>query len=189
MCGIQRSINNTENDTQIIGVIGIAGEYGTSTGEPLNPRATRLKTASSPSDRKKEGVRLLLHGAKYPPNKSGKNQQAVIDFLCDRKDQDRRREIPGNTTRDEDGKDGKDGKDGEDGNGEDEDEDDPNPADGQETDDGEGGKLKFLSYDDVQGTQVLSLEWTTKYACEDSSNEGRGSSSGHWGFFTWFIIM
>lgn len=173
-------MNRVENDTQIIGAIGIAGEFGQSTGEALNPRATRLKTSPSPTDRKQEGVRLLLHGAKYPPNKDGKKQQAVIDFLCDRKDPEKRNHIPEVRPRDK-----------ADGDGDD-DEEDPLPNDRQETDDGEGGKLKFLSYEDVEGTQVLSLEWTTKYACEDSSAGGGGgdkSSSGHWGFFTWFIIM
>jgi autophagy-related protein 27 len=121
-----------------------------------------------------------MHGAKFPPTKNGIKQQVVIDFLCDRKQQNRRGESSGNTTKDEDG---------EEGNGEDEDEDDPNAADGQETEDGEGGKLKYLSYNDVQGTQVLSLEWTTKYACEDPNTEGRSHSSGHWGFFTWLVIM
>lgn len=123
-----------------------------------------------------------MHGAKYPPDKDGLKQQVVIDFLCDRKQQDRRRENSGKTTREEDGEEGS-------GEGGGEDEKDPNSADGQETDDGEGGKLKYLSYNDVQGTKVLSLEWTTKYACEDSSKEGRSSSSGHWGFFTWLVIM
>lgn len=184
MCGFQRTFNSIENVTIVSRAIPIAGEYGTSTGEPLNPRATRLKTSTSPSDRQKEGVRLLLHGAKYPPNKEGKRQQAVVDFLCDRKEQDRRRGILGITEREEDGEDGGDGGDGSGDGGE-----DSNPADGRETDDGHGGKLKFLSYDDMEGVQVLSLEWTTKYACEDSSSGGSGASSGHWGFFTWLIIM
>ena len=151
-----------------------------STGEHLNPRATRLKTSPSPTDRKREGVRLLLHGAKYPPDK-----QAVIDFLCDRKEQDRRRrDVSGIAMRDEDGGDGGDGGDEKGG-----DEGDPIPTDGQESEDGEGGKLKFLSYEEVQGTDVLSIEWTTTYACEDSTPGGDSSSSGHWGFFTWLIIM
>lgn len=129
-------------------------------------------------------MRLLLHGAKYPPDKSGKKQQAVIDFLCDRKEQDRRREVSGIATRDEDGGDGEDENGGDGG-----DKEDPIPTDGQESEDGEGGKLKFLSYEDMQGTDVLSLEWTTTYACENSSPGGDSSSSGHWGFFTWLIIM
>lgn len=140
-----------------------------------------MKTSSSPDDRKKEGVRLILHGAKYPPNKDGKKQQAVIDFLCDRKEQDRRRTrtLSRSTARDEDEKEGKGVND----------EDDSNPTEGQETDDGEGGKLEFLGYDGSEGPKVLSLKWTTKYACEDSSDKGTGSGSGHWGFFTWLIIM
>ena len=184
VCGIQRAFNSIKNVTMIYGAIPIAGEYGLSTGEPLNPRATRLKTSTSPSDRQKEGVRLLLHGAKYPPTRDGKKQQAVIDFLCERKEQDRRREISRIAKRDEDKEDG-----GDEGDGNGDGEGDSNPADGQETDDGQGGKLKFLSYDEGQDPMVLSLEWITKYACEDSSSGGSGASSGHWGFFTWLIIM
>lgn len=182
VCGLQRTFNSIENVTIISGAIPIAGEYGAgSTGEALDPKVTRLKTSDSPSDRQKEGLRLLLHGAKYPPTKSGKKQQAIIDFLCDRKEQDRRRQIPWITKSDENGEDGGDGNgDGDEGS---------NPADGREIDDGQGGKLKFLSYDEVEDVKVLSLEWTTKYACEDSSSGGSGTSSGHWGFFTWLIIM
>lgn len=175
VCGLQRIFNPIENSTEVYGAIPIAGDYGLSTGGALDPKVTRLKTSDSPSDRQKEGVRLLLHGPKYPPNsKSGKKQQAIIDFVCDRKEQDRRR--------DEDGEDGGDKK----GEGD----EDSNPKDdGRETDDEDGGTLKFLSYDDVQDVQVLSLEWTTKHACEGSSSGGSSASSGHWGFFTWFIIM
>ena len=184
VCGLQRAINDIENSTTIVGAIPIAGKYGLSSGGALDPKATRLKTSDSPSDRQKEGVRLVLHGPKYPPApaKNGQKQQAIIEFLCDRKEQDRRREVPGITGRDDDGEEGGDKK----GNGD----EDSNPEDdGGETADGDGGKLKFLSYEDVNDVQVLSLEWTTKHACEDSSSGGSSASSGHWGFFTWLIIM
>lgn len=35
---------------------------------------------------------------------------------------------------------------------------------------------------------VLTLEWRTKYACENVEG-GAGKEKGNWGFFTWFIIM
>lgn len=129
-------------------------------------------------------MRVLLHGPKYPPSpaKNSKKQQAIIEFLCDRKEQDRRRGFSGITERDDDGEEGGDKKGGGD-------EDSDPEDDGGEVDDGQGGKLKFLSYEDVQDIQVLSLEWTTKYACEDASSGGSSTSSGHWGFFTWVIIM
>lgn len=168
VCGIERSINAFENSTQIIGAIPIAGEY-LNTGENLNPKWTRLKSSPSASDRAKEGLRLEMNGAKYPQDETGKKQKAVVEFLCDAPEQSRRRWL---AARDDDTKDGKD-----------------DPEARKEVDDGHGGRLKFLSYDDVLDTQVLSLEWRTKYACENSTDRGQDSGSGHWGFFTWLIIM
>lgn len=156
--------------------IGIAGEF-LSTGEPLDPKWERLKLSASPGDREKEGLRLQMNGAKYPPGKTAKKQKAVIEFLCDakpEKKQDRRRGTSGLSTTSKDDDD--DGEDVED------------PEAGDVTEDGQGGRLKYLSYEDVGGTMILSLEWTTKYACEDAKQEP-APSSGHWGFFTWLIIM
>lgn len=167
VCGIERSINTFENSTQITGAIPIAGEY-LDTGESLNPKLTRLKSSPSANDRAKEGFRLEMNGAKYP-EENPKKQKAVVEFLCDAPEQSRRRWL---ATRDDDPKDGKD-----------------DPKAGEEVDDGHGGRLKFLSYDDVLGTKVLSLEWKTEYACENSADRGQSSGSGHWGFLTWLIIM
>lgn len=36
---------------------------------------------------------------------------------------------------------------------------------------------------------VLTLEWRTKFACENVEGGGGGKEKGNWGFFTWFIIM
>lgn len=51
--------------------------------------------------------------------------------------------------------------------------------------------LQFTSFgpgDD--NTYLLKLDWRTKYACDDYLSDNKGKSSGgHWGFFTWFIIM
>jgi autophagy-related protein 27 len=49
------------------------------------------------------------------------------------------------------------------------------------------GTLKYTGYDRKVPDSVvdtLRLEWTTKYACEKDTPAG-----GHWGFFTWFLIM
>lgn len=63
----------------------------------------------------------------------------------------------------------------------------------------EGGKaevikgdpsLKYVGFDNQPGTDVdiLRLEWRTKHACESQKDEDT-AKSGHWGFFTWFLIM
>ncbi|KAK5242509.1 type II membrane protein, partial [Cryomyces antarcticus] len=62
----------------------------------------------------------------------------------------------------------------------------------------EGKSLRFVSYkpEGDHGVGTLRLEWHTKYACEsqkdvdDSPPSGKTpSSSSHWGFFTWFLII
>ena len=56
----------------------------------------------------------------------------------------------------------------------------------------DGKSLTFVSYGSIDDkTDVLRLNWRTKYACEDFEDDDDESSSkgSHWGFFTWFIIM
>ncbi|KAL8771018.1 MAG: hypothetical protein Q9209_003437 [Squamulea sp. 1 TL-2023] len=170
ICGIRRLINTFENTTSFEDAIPIAGKYTLHGGTELDPDITRLKTSSSASDREKEGFRLELHGPKYP-DKGGKKHKAVFEFLC----ADRAEEKRGLGRRDEDG-------DGE----------EDHSATGEVADDGHGGTLRYIDYTEVGEEKVLSLEWRTKYACEDAKKrEDKSSSSnkGHWGFFTWFIII
>lgn len=176
MCAIERLYNSNENANGTIEkVIGIAGDYF-QTGEHLDPKWTRLKSSVSPGDRQKDGLRLEMNGAKYPPDKSGLKQKAVVEFLCNAKEQERRGVLfAGIDVREENGNGG-------------EDSDTEDPEAGEEIDDGKDGKLKFLSYEEVEGLMVLNLEWKTKYACEGAKKE-TPTSSGHWGFFTWLIIM
>ncbi|MCJ1470140.1 hypothetical protein MMC07_008785 [Pseudocyphellaria aurata] len=170
ICAITRLYNPIENiNGTIESAIGVAGEYQHSTSEALNPKWTSLKSSPSADDRQKDGLRLEMNGAKYPPDSSGKKQKAVIEFLCNAKEEERRRGV-------------RPREDDDDG----EDEEDPNAPD--EVDDGKGGRLKFIEYVDVEGTMTLNLEWKTKYACEDVKPDP-ASSTGHWGFFTWLIII
>ncbi|KAL9586060.1 MAG: hypothetical protein Q9212_001150 [Teloschistes hypoglaucus] len=167
ICGIQRLINTYENSTSFMAAIPIAGQYTLHGGTELDPEITRLKTSSSPSDREKEGFRLSLQGPKY----EGRKQKAVIEFLCLDKAEERDLRARGEkegTLQDDDG------------------EEDHSATD-EVSDDGHGGTLKYLDYDVVGDDKVLSLEWRTKYACEKGESPAR--SSGHWGFFTWFIIV
>ena len=125
----------------------------------------RLKTSKSTSEREKEGIRLELNGGKYQQQK----EKAIIEFLCLKDDKKTEK-------RDDEEEEGGD--------------EDSHDADGKVQDDGEGGKLTWISWDvEEDDTQVLRLQWDTKYACEDAASNARGSGGGHWGFFTWLIIM
>ena len=52
--------------------------------------------------------------------------------------------------------------------------------------------LGFVSYgaaEEEEETDVLKLEWRTRRACEGDMRRGEKGKGGHWGFFTWFILM
>ena len=135
----------------------------------MDPKQLRLKGSESTSDHEKEGVRITLNGGKH----DGQKQKAIVEFLCLR---DEKSEEIKRMAEDEDDGDG--GKNKE------------HDKSGEKQDDGHGGTLKYISWGNEDDTKVLRLEWNTKYACEDSDgSDEEGSSSGHWGFFTWLIIM
>jgi autophagy-related protein 27 len=155
----------------------------------IDAKFTLLSKSGSNADADRQGVRAELHGGKYPFNAGGRDQMAVIEFVCD----------PERT--------GLEGDDKDEGDGLPDDNDDDN----KDKDDGEkeerrwdlgkreqGGKgqcedsdasLRFCGYgpedDEKTKVDVLRLEWRTKYACKDAPAD----SNGGWGFFTWFIIM
>lgn len=164
VCAIQRLTNTVENVTTITDTIPIAGDYGLSIGGDLDPQWKRLKSSDSPADREKEGVRLEVNGGKY----EGKKQKAFIDFICIPKDpkEEERRDWNEYLT-----------------------EEDDTDKSGEEVDDEHGGKIKFMSWENEEDAKALRLEWHTWYACEDAVGGNNLSSSGHWGFFTWFILM
>lgn len=150
----------------------IAGEFVHSTGGHLDPLWTRLKGSPSSADRDKEGLRLEMHGGK---DDDGNKQKAIVEFLCPPKHTERRYLSNVVTADDEDDKKGED-QEGADKSGE-------------ETDDDNGGTIKLLSWDNEGDTKILRLKWDTQHACEEAEGGGSDSSSGHWGFFTWFILM
>ena len=162
-------------DERLSRVIAIAGEYGPSNGRALDPKYTRLKDSASNSDGK-EGVVVELHGGKYPDNKSGIPQKAIIEFLCDQK-------LGGNE--------------GFNGQSEmadsmyhgametrDDEKDEPDLPDPDK-----GKSLQFVSYKREGELDVLRLQWKTKFACEGAADKAPGDVSSGWGFFTWFIII
>ena len=160
------------------GAIPIAGADALGGGH-FDPQWTRLKTSDSQSDRDKEGMRLKMGGGSYLSDLKVRDQKAVVEFLCDHKDEsgERKRALLATDESDEGGNVA------------------GTPSEEErekkkQTDDGQGGVLKVISYALVGEDDILSLEWRTKYACEDRTDDDAGeSSSGHWGFFTWFIIM
>ena len=179
VCAKQTLIDPDNGTTMNASTIAIAGEFSHTTGGALDPKWTRLKTSNSLADREKEGLRLVMNGGKYENRK----QKAIIEFIClpGSKDADRRRDdIP--IIYEEEDDDNAWGDDANDGDNDDD------KSEGV-TDDGHGGKLKFIKWEEEEDAKVLRLEWDTKYACEDATVSGDKSSSGHWGFFTWFIIM
>ena len=169
VCGIERVTNNRTNGS-FLDAIPIAGNY-LHEGASLDPKWTRFKASSSHGDREKEGLRLEMHGRKHDHF----NQMAVVEFLCDadKEKEERRQGLPNLRLRQE------------------KDDDNAVPHFNQEEDDGNGGLLKFQGYNEADHTKILSLEWTTRTACEDAVDDEpeKGSTSGHWGFFTWLIIM
>ncbi|KUL81398.1 hypothetical protein ZTR_10985, partial [Talaromyces verruculosus] len=136
-----------------------------------------------------EGVRVKISGGTIPEPELKKKYpaSAIIDFQCDpnrtgleglKNDDDLDQATDSKLRRREDSDEGKDGdKEGE---------DKPAPK---------TSSLTFQSFslvDDKEGF-VLRLDWKTKYACEDYKREnpgsGGGNGGGHWGFFTWLIII
>ncbi|KAL9620880.1 MAG: hypothetical protein Q9160_004662 [Pyrenula sp. 1 TL-2023] len=147
-------------------IIPIAGNYATSSGRALDPKYERLKA----KDSNHEGIRMELKGGKY--NK--RNQKAVIDFYCDES-------RTGNEDKDsaEEAVDRRRASDDE----------TEEPADDNKS-------LHFISYGPDDETDILRLDWYTKYACEDApkgddddADDDRKPKSAGWGFFTWFIVM
>ena len=104
---------------------------------------------------------MEMHGGKFQKRK----QKAVIELLCS-KNGDGATE-----KRDED-----------EGSG------DEKKTKKEVVEDGQGGRIKLISYEDVEGEDVLRLQWNTKYACENIESEDPKQSGG-WGFFSWFFFM
>ncbi|KFY70641.1 hypothetical protein V499_09024 [Pseudogymnoascus sp. VKM F-103] len=173
VCAIERLINPIEKSTTISRVIPIAGDLQNFPGGTLlDASYTRLRTAPSPADQAREGIRVELHGGSY----NGRKQRAVVEFLCDP-------EVEGTEEEEESVLDVY-----------------RREEKGEKEEGGKGNSttratksLVFKKYgpEGAKGeVDVLTLEWRTKYACENvSGGGGGGKEKGNWGFFTWFIII
>ena len=182
VCGVEEAYHLTDRTHFTVKVQPIAGEF-TAThgrGRALDPQWTRLKGSASNEDTEKEGLRLELHGGKYPETKDGKAHKAIIEFICDP-------ELTGNEGF-EDPKEKRlvsraEGGEGEGDSGEDE---------ITLPDLDKGKSIKFVSFknEGEDQTKVLRLNWKTKYACEGTqAAPPPPKKTSSWGFFTWFLIM
>lgn len=191
MCAIREDINQATGDNSTITPIDIAGTYKTQTGRDIDAKFELLRNSKSNSDAGKEGVRAELHGGRLPfDSKTGVDQQAIIEFVCDKERSGLEGDEKDNTEHEEDPKDG---------DAEKEENPDQKPESLQKRDDEKKGKcedsdrsLRFCGYeleDSGKGKSVktLRLEWRTKYACENAPRSDDSSSS--LGFFGWFFIM
>lgn len=197
-CGIQHGKRIGEDEYEVTDVMAIAGDlsnYGGGTNG-LDEHVTRLKTSESTSDSQKEGVRITMAGGRHPLVRGGKEQRAIIEMLCkkgvkgtegewDPTDEYEDTPIESERVRRAEGDENK-GDEGGDGNG------DEDQTERQLLK--ENATLIFDSYGPLaedSNVEVLRLTWHTEFACESSSSEGGsgGSSSNHWGFFTWLFVL
>ncbi|KAL4970406.1 autophagy-related protein 27 [Aspergillus stella-maris] len=177
ICGFQHTYTGDDRESGFAFPIVGFDHLG---GGAKDAEIKRLKE----DDSEKEGLRVKLSGGEYPVEgeKKKKDASAVIEFLCD----------PGRSgleglVKEEEPKrlrvreDGEEGGDGE-GNGD----EDKTPFNNGTVPD---RSLQFKSFGKADDdTYVLRLDWKTRYAC-DNYIEDNSSSSNHWGFFTWLIVI
>ena len=169
VCGIEYDYNLEDGGHMIRRVIPIAGNF--TSDKDSDPIVTRLKPSESTTDSQEHGIQIELQGGRYPlEDETGRSQKAIVKFLCDPK----RSGLGGDEPAKNERRSPEEEKKSED------------KGDKKEEDDKKD--LRFISYQDEKGTDVLRLEWKTEHACtkQEDSNPSPG---GHWGFFTWFIIM
>ncbi|KAJ4261608.1 type II membrane protein [Fusarium torreyae] len=201
VCAIEHRLKSDEKEPdEITKVVAIAGNLENAGGSRFEWTPTRLSTSDSTGDKKKEGLRLVLTGGKDPlhgPSKEKKDQKAIIEFLCDPEKEGTEGEWA--TTEEytklkarADEKDG-DKKEGDDKEGDDK---DGNEDEGESTLEHqlkhENASLIWDGFEQEKDTGVLRLTWYTKHACEkreDNGGDDEDSTSSHWGFFTWFILI
>jgi len=189
VCAIREDVNLAIDRNSTITPIDIAGTYKSYNGREIDAKFELLRKSESNSDASREGVRAVLNGGRFPfdDKKSGIDQRAIIEFVCDKK----------RTGLEGDEKDNGDKEDDKDGDDEDKD-GDKKEEKLRRREEGSKGKcedsdasLRFCGYQQEDGAkdkkiQTLRLEWRTEYACEDAPPADGGS---HWGFFGWFFII
>ncbi|KAL4895653.1 autophagy-related protein 27 [Aspergillus ambiguus] len=186
ICGFEykNSRDGLEETSRAFPIVGL-DHMGHGTKDP---EITRLKQA----DADREGLQVKLAGGEYiDDDHKKKDARAVIEFQCD-PDRSGLEGLSDVRRKDKD---------------EDADDDEPEEDEKQERrrlrrDDGDkdgeppsdGGdrspSLSFKSFGPADDdSYVLRLDWRTRYACDHYLEDKKGDSSGHWGFFTWLILI
>ncbi|KAF2749402.1 hypothetical protein M011DRAFT_465837 [Sporormia fimetaria CBS 119925] len=177
ICAIREETYLVGDRNATIQPIEIAGTYGKDEkARTLNPQIKLLHDSKSKSEDAQTGVTVELHGGRFPfdTDKKGLEQQAVIDFVCDK---------------------ARTGLEGLEKQKQEEKDDETTRSTAQRRDDKkkeDEHSLQVVSYKQEDGPddkkiKTLHLEWRTKHACEEDAPDAPVSS--HWGFFTWFIII
>lgn len=152
----------------------LAGDLKELGGKNLDAKWESLSDSDSNTDSQKEGLRLSMYGGTHKVHDEKRPQKVIVEFLCDKTRRgDENLWVP----EDKYGK--KKRAEGDDAE---------KPKEGES--DGNEPSLKFLSYNTSRtDTDILRLEWRTKFACLDASDEPTPTPNRSWGFFTWFILM
>lgn len=173
VCGIEHTTSSIENKTEISAIKAIAGELGNYGGAAsgLDPQWRLLTESEAAADEGKEGLRLTLKGGRWPlkkeNDKNRKDQQAIIELVCDKERTGLEGEMAPEDKYDSDAISRRD--------------------DGTEP---SSASLTFVSYPGTnEKIDTLRLNWRTKHACENMKDETDAEQKKHWGFFTWFILM
>lgn len=133
-----------------------------------------LQNSPSAGSTEKEGLQLEVGGGFFGKGKDKRSQKAIVDFICDKE----RTGLEHLWTSEDKYTEKMKRAEGEDG--------DKEPV----VDDKDLPSLTFLQYDTSgDSTDILHLQWRTKYACVGAKEEKDAENSSHWGFFTWFIII
>lgn len=154
----------------------LAGDLRDYGGKDLNAKWESLSESDSHADSEKEGLRVSMNGGHHKSD-GNRPQKVIVEFICDK-------DLFGdeNLYDPEDKYDGDDGKEKRDETEE--------PEDGEKEDPAKQPSLKLVKYDKTGvDFDILRLEWKTKFACLDAKDQKDRDPNGHWGFFTWFIIM
>lgn len=200
VCAIRETVDLSMDGNSTLTPIDIAGMYKMQSGRELDAKFELLRNSKSNSDAGREGVRVELHGGRLPfdDKKTGLDQRAIIEFVCDKERTGLEGDEKDNGEHESDPKDGDDQKDGDKKDG---DNKDGNKKEGKlrRREESRKGKcedndhsLRFCGYeresfDKDKAAKTLRLEWRTQYACEDAPPAE--DSGSHWGFFGWFFIM
>ncbi|KAF8852232.1 hypothetical protein BDZ45DRAFT_678497 [Acephala macrosclerotiorum] len=181
VCAVERDVSKDGKADVLMDSWPLAGDLRDLGGKDLNAKWESLSESDSNADSEKDGLRLTMNGGwhkvKVEDKEVKRPQKVVVEFLCDKT-----RAGDENLWKPEDEYDNDTGKDKR-AEGDD-------TKDGEKEDDASSPSLNFLKYDTTgKEADILRLEWRTKYACRDASGEKDRDPNGHWGFFTWFIII